>query len=127
MLWELELILRSSSKTEQIAAKPRRLSIEHVLPQHWETTWPLTDPDELTVERRAGLVNVLGNLTLVTGELNSAMSNAAWALKQQRLNKSILLLNGELKTEQTWEEDAILKRGHALADMIIARWPDLNR
>jgi len=123
VLWELELVLRATSKTEGIVSKPTRLSIEHVLPQQWEETWPLTDPTEADLDERASVVNVLGNLTLVTGELNSALSNAPWATKQERLNKSVLLLNGEIKTVASWGEPAIHSRGGLLADMIIERWP----
>jgi hypothetical protein len=123
VLWELELALRDTSKTEDIVSKPRKLSIEHVLPQGWEKTWPLTDATEIAVEQRAAHVNVLGNLTLVTGELNSSLSNAPWAAKRQRLDKSVLLLNGELKPLTSWDEQAISDRGAALAQMVVARWP----
>src|SRR3712207_6938356 len=41
--------------------------------------------------RREGLVDVLGNLTLITGELNSSLSNVAWAKKRQRDRKSTRL------------------------------------
>jgi hypothetical protein len=118
VLWELELVLRSTSKTENIVDKPPKLSIEHVLPQEWATSWPVTAPSEAASAAREGLVNVLGNLTLVTGALNSSMSNAAWAIKQ-----SILLLNQPIKSREQWNEEAIHVRGTALIEMIVKRWP----
>ncbi|MDA0169808.1 DUF262 domain-containing HNH endonuclease family protein [Solirubrobacter taibaiensis] len=123
LLWEIELVLRDSSKTEPIVAKPKKLSIEHVLPQTWEETWPLNEPTEEGLETRSSVINVLGNLTLVTGELNSAMSNAPWVIKRQRLEKSILLLNSQIKPIAEWGEQAILDRGDGLIDLILKRWP----
>jgi hypothetical protein len=123
VLWEVELTLRDSSKTEDIVAKPKKLSIEHILPQQWERTWPLEAPTDENIAHRTGLVNVLGNLTLVTGELDSSMSNSTWATKRQRLEKSILLLNGDVKAVPAWGETAIQERGNSLEEMILRRWP----
>lgn len=123
VLWELELVLRSTSKTENIVEKNQKLSIEHILPQQWEANWPLPALDNGSAEHRTDLVNVLGNLTLVTGELNSALSNAAWATKRERLQKSVLLLNGDVKAVESWSEESILARGALLAEMVSRRWP----
>jgi hypothetical protein len=123
VLWELELVLRDTSKTEDVVKQPGRLSIEHVLPQQWQKTWPLTELDDEREARRNALVHVIGNLTLVTGELNSAMSNAAWPTKRERLDKSVLLLNRDVKNVPDWDERAITDRGTALADMVLKRWP----
>lgn len=123
VLWELELLLRDTSKTEAIVAKPKKLSIEHVLPQTWEQTWPLDDPTPAAADARAGVINVLGNLTLVTGELNSAMSNAPWPIKRERLEQSVLLLNSPVKAVTSWDEQSIADRGRFLIDLIVDRWP----
>ena len=74
-------------------------------------------------ETRSAVINVLGNLTLVTGELNSAMSNAPWVTKRQRLEKSILLLNSPIEAIADWDEQAIIERGDSLVDLILKRWP----
>jgi Protein of unknown function (DUF1524) len=80
LLEACELDLRDPAKTEAIPL-PGGLSIEHALPQAWEKHWlPEPGPDlETRKERRAAHVNRLGNLTLVTQPLNSALSNAPWA------------------------------------------------
>src|SRR5579875_173055 len=123
VLWELELVLRSGGKTEPIVEKPRKLSIEHILPQQWSTNWPLLDDTETAKAHREGLVNVLGNLTLVTGALNSSMSNADWPTKRERLRSSILLLNQPIKQEAQWDEESIRARGRVLVELITQRWP----
>jgi hypothetical protein len=123
VLWELEMVLRGTSKTESIVAKPGKLSIEHVLPQQWTDNWPLTDATDTAAAHRESRVSVLGNLTLVTGPLNSALSNAGWPTKRERLSHSILLLNQSIRSCPEWDEVAIQTRGDVLTEMILKRWP----
>jgi len=66
VLGELERAKRSQ-KSEELAL-PSRLEVEHVMPQSWRANWPLPDDPEL-VQRRNAHLNLLGNLTLVTGPL----------------------------------------------------------
>ena len=66
-----------SAKTPQVALGA--VQIEHVMPRSWKANWPLGGEDPVTATAaRDRAVNTLGNLTLVTGPLNAAMSNAAW-------------------------------------------------
>jgi hypothetical protein len=66
----------------------------------------------------------LGNLTIVTSQLNSGLSNGAWAHKKKALNaESKLLLNARLVDEETWDEAAIDARGEWLADVLAKTWP----
>ncbi len=52
------------------------LDIEHVLPQNWRANWPVVDLAEEI--RRDAHVHRLGNLTLLSGSLNSAVSDGSW-------------------------------------------------
>lgn len=90
-----------SAKTD-IPTLADRLSLEHLIPQEWETHWPLTDVvgkhewdneplEEATTDRSTHL-DRLGNLTIVTQALNSALSNSAWTTKRGELNKHGRLL-----------------------------------
>ncbi len=66
----------------------------------------------------------LGNLTIVTHPLNSALSNSAWTTKRTELNKhSRLLLNARLAERDSWNEQAIDKHGKWLAQQLAAIWP----
>jgi len=124
VLWELELVMRSGSKTEELVHARKRLSIEHVIPQSWSTHWPLPDASDEEIEERRSLIHVLGNLTLVTKNFNSSLSNSAWMSKRKSLPQhSLLLMNSRLAALDTWDESAIRARGLQLAEMIADRWP----
>ena len=75
----IEAALRTN-KTESQSV-PRNLTIEHVMPQHWRENWPLpegTEDEGRAAASRDRLIHSLGNLTLVTHNLNAALSNAPW-------------------------------------------------
>lgn len=101
------------------------LPIEHLMPQKWETHWPiLTDSTELReaeTARRERLVHTIGNLALVTTKLNSKLSNSSWQTKRAAiLSHSALALNRSLSAE--WGPDEILDRSSQLADAICREW-----
>lgn len=114
-----------------LTSVPTKLTIEHVMPQSWKRNWPL--PAELAGEKleaatavRNERIHRLGNLTVVTQPLNSALSNASWAKKQKQLNPNVrLLLNVRLLEEhpEVFDEAAIDARGEWLTQRILSVWP----
>lgn len=122
----IENRLRSSGKSEQTDV-PRNLTIEHLLPVGWRPAeWPLSEEIDLDAAtyRRNTLLHSIGNLTLTTQRLNSSMSNDPWRDKRKELQEhSVLLLNSELLTQFTWDEDAILSRSQRMAALVSERWP----
>ena len=124
----IETELRSSM-SEQLEV-PKGLTIEHVMPQKWQENWPLPEGGsdlEDPASNRNRLIDTLGNLTLVTGRLNSSLSNAPWAQKRGTLQShSNMSLNSELLSAlqgTTWNEEAILDRSKRLTDAFINVWP----
>jgi hypothetical protein len=105
-----------------------KYAIEHVMPRKWMAHWPLLDGAASELERDR-LIHTLGNLTLLTGRLNSKVSNAAWlgqAGKRKALEAhDVLLLNRELlKTaDEFWNDASIRARTRTLADTIVQIWP----
>jgi uncharacterized protein with ParB-like and HNH nuclease domain len=120
------------------------LTVEHLLPQQWIEHWPLpggetgldwqqlysADPDDsaaLATRRRDAALQTLGNLTILTQELNSSVSNSAWTTKKPELLKSSLLpINQQLHQHDHWDEDAIEGRGKDLFGKALRIWPGPN-
>lgn len=104
-----------------------RLTLEHVMPQSWEESWPLGEGE--TPESRRVILHVLGNMTLLTQKLNSKVSNGSWMgtagkaseLKQQ----STLLLNSDLANQgkDQFTCESILERTKQLTDAFLEVWP----
>ena len=103
-----------------------KLAIEHVMPRRWVTYWPLQDGSEADRDR---IIHTFGNLTLLTGRLNSKVSNGPWlgtGGKREGVEAhDVLLLNRELlkKAGEKWTDDAIRLRTQELADVVIQIWP----
>ena len=122
----LERRLRSSGKAEQPAV-PTNLTIEHLMPVGWRNEeWPLpegVDSDVATYQRNT-LIHSIGNLTLATQKLNSSMSNDPWVCKREELQEhSVLLLNNELLSQPSWNEETIRSRSRRMAELVSGRWP----
>ncbi|MGV8965381.1 MAG: DUF262 domain-containing protein [Cellulomonas sp.] len=125
-LQRLLLALDSAAGSRKSEPVPyaSRMSIEHLLPQSWTEHWPLpVDPAlaEAVEAERDELLHTIGNLTVVTGSLNSAMSNAGWSLKRHEiLRHSALALNRELPGD--WNTPRIRERGRQLAELAVSLW-----
>lgn len=121
----LEAIERSlwTNKTP-VVAFTEGLTIEHLLPQNWTENWPLpadVDPKEAT-ELRNMRLHSIGNLTLLTGPLNSSVSNGAWSAKQAEILKYCAFsLNRTLP--KTWDEATIAARSEELFARARNIWP----
>lgn len=111
-----------SSRTEPMRLM-RSLTVEHLIPQRWQETWPLTvqgGPVDDEAERIA-LLHTLGNLTLLTQPLNSAISNGGWDRKRAEIaGFSSLALNRGLPP--VFDNAAVRARGQHLASLAAAVW-----
>ncbi len=126
----VEMILRAiddgmrTSNTEALVL-PEKLTVEHVLPQEWQLHWPLaSDSGEREVEARDDVVHDFGNLTLLTGALNSSVSNGPAAQKLPKIAlDSALRLNKTFQNRTTWTEADIAERGRSLFQVARRIWP----
>jgi hypothetical protein len=115
--------------SEEAHVPRRHLTIEHVMPQSWQSHWAMDRAeDQFETERsRERLIHTLGNLTLVNGRLNPALSNGAWQDKRATLGEhTVLQLNKQLlsMTEtEPWSEALIRTRGALLAAQVALIWP----
>lgn len=106
------------------------LTIEHIMPQAWEVNWPLPKVEGETPEQhreriddRNWLIHTIGNLTMLTKQLNPAVSNGPFELKRKEINEfSILSLNRFLHHTETWDEEAIVERSAELFELAREEW-----
>ena len=76
---------------------------------------------------RDHLLQSIGNLTLVTGELNASMSNRPFAEKKESLYaNSLLMLNREICGHNNWDINEIRDRAENLIDYFCKVWPSLD-
>lgn len=108
------------------------LTVEHLLPQHWESpSWPLRPAKNETPEeyaerkrQRNHLLHTIGNLTMLTKSMNPHISNGSFARKREEiLRHSAINLNRFLVDEGDWDEERIMERGRRLFQVVRKIWP----
>ena len=104
-----------------------RLAIEHVMPRKWQQHWPVKNSSH--EEDRDRLIHTLGNLTLLTGKLNSKVSNGPWSGSNSKKagleGHDVLILNRDLlkKAGEEWTEEVIRGRTQELVRCVTEIWP----
>ncbi|MDE2978619.1 MAG: DUF262 domain-containing protein [Acidobacteriota bacterium] len=105
----------------------RNLTIEHLMPQNWTEHWRLPEAAGDTVaatRHRDRVIHTIGNLTLLTQPLNSAVSNGPWQDKREALDcHSVLFLNKHLVDAPVWNEATIEDRSQRLCEVAARVWP----
>lgn len=102
--------------------------IEHVMPRKWVAKWPL-EQGGLDEAERDRIIHTLGNLTLLTGKLNSKVSNGPWlgsgGKREGIQGHDVLILNRELlkRAGEHWTDEGIQARTQELIELIIQIWP----
>ncbi len=135
----------TSSKGENFIIGTASLSIEHIMPQKWSNHWllkngtkvlheeywtareekgqQLDDNARNLMDERQSLINTIGNLTIMTAPLNSAISNNSWEVKKLEIDSvSKLKLNRDITKEAEWNEEKIKERSEYLAKCINKIW-----
>jgi len=104
-----------------------KFQIEHVMPHKWQEHWSLADG--VSPESREAALHGIGNLTLLSGELNPALSNAPWnstssiSKRSGLVQHSKLELNQRLSAYVRWDEIAIKERAKELFENAKVIWP----
>ncbi len=126
LLEALELSLRSDKQEWQNL--PTALTVEHVLPQKWAPDhWPIETMTDESIATRTRLLHSIGNLTLVTPQFNSSLSNAPFKAKRKEIvSTSLLMLNTyfqKFTDDQAWDEIRIKARSEELFELATKIWP----
>jgi len=109
----LELVLRAVEnawrglRSEAVLPEDARLQLEHMMPQTWRETWPVSANDGQSIEdleaRRDAHLHRLGNLTLVSPSMNASLSNRPWSEKRQALrDHSTALITTRYPEFRSW-------------------------
>jgi hypothetical protein len=132
-IFEAIEIAKRSALNENIEIKSS-LTIEHIMPQRWREFWPVPefdhrDDSDVNVDNlarqaeRDAFIDRLGNLTLLTGVLNSTVSNGPYSVKMPAVRShSSLALNRDLIQFDNWDEQSITARGLSLFDVASRIW-----
>lgn len=128
LVFVLETINRHLSKNTggytELDDKP---SIEHILPQTPNEVWKKELGDNLEIIYH-NYLHTLGNLTFVTAEWNSSLSNESFSYKKDKLCNHALKLNSDYFSQSIsqWDEQAILTRAKFVADNFLQVWHSLG-
>ena len=136
LLRALEYAARGTKQGSQHV--PTNLTVEHVMPQSWDKVpaYQVADMSDAARQARQFALHGFGNLTLLTGALNSSVSNGPFADgedgqggvvlgKRSLLGQSALLLNTtwfHRSDMQQWDEAAMRARGQALQRAALLLW-----
>lgn len=112
-------------------------SLEHVMPQKWETYWPLPGLKDEEIEKinRVKAIYSIGNMTLLTTSLNSSLKNFELARKINgegrkkgiRAYASLSITQEDIvkpfeQGNLIWDEESIENRTKGLEQLILKLW-----
>ena len=101
----------------------KAFSIEHIMPKKWKKNWNSNNLNELEEHKRNQIIKTLGNLTLITKNLNSKLKNQAWQNKIETLKKySSLKITTNYLDKSNWDEQTIMERADNLANKALEIW-----
>lgn len=105
-------------------------SLEHVMPKQWRNNWSKEGLTAEQIEERDDMLLTLGNLTLLTSSLNSAIRDANWERKVSgtATNPGLKHFAQGLDTfshyieRPQWDESVIQERAQELIKHAITIW-----
>lgn len=103
-------------------------TIEHIMPQTLSPEWKRQLGENWKTIHEDHL-HTLGNLTLVTQEWNSQLSNASFSQKFPKLAQNALRLNHDFfgtMQELIWNDMTIQARAEFIAENIVQIWPSFG-
>lgn len=109
------------SDTKTLSSKS--FSVEHMMPKKWEENWSDVDLNDLSKFKRKQKILTIGNLTLITKNLNSKLRNQSWVNKKQTLKEySSLKMTTSFLELDTWDEESISDRANQLCQKALEIW-----
>lgn len=123
ILYMLESRIRTSSNA--LVLRPfNEYTLEHIMPKKWKNNWAM-GAGYTSDDNRDDAIVTLGNMTLLPGKLNTAISNSNWDDKKKGglLANAVGLKTLESALDKTdWNEDEIRSRGDELFSLVKKVW-----
>lgn len=113
VLREIELLRRATEELD--VALPPRVHVEHIYPQK--------PPEGQRWQNHQAMINRIGNLSLLSRRLNTAIKNAPYDQKRPVYLQSEIVLTNQLPELEAWSPEAIQNRQDGMADDAFHIWP----
>ncbi len=112
----LRRIEKAKRTTEELdVAAPQRVHVEHIYPQ--------SPKEEQRLAQHGVVINRLGNLTLLSARLNTAIKNSAYPEKKPFYKQSELLITTSIANSYNdWSVNTIDQRQIELSEMALDIW-----
>lgn len=129
ILYFLESKIRDRGNHSTALLGLSHYSLEHVMPKKWQNNWNNVLTDEEIVNRDRTLLT-LGNLTIITSNLNSSIRDSGWDSKKNGRDgygglisfSSGIQIIGRFLQESEWNEAVIERRADYLASEANRIW-----
>jgi hypothetical protein len=90
ILYLIETKIRKNTLHSSKVLGISKYSLEHLMPKKWENYWGKLS-DQRDIERRSKKILTLGNLAIITQNLNAKIKNSDWNTKKNGTNNNGLL------------------------------------
>lgn len=94
--------------------------LEHIVPKKFKDHWQNTVSD--FPGGHSKYINRLGNMTLMSPELNRRLGNSDFETKKPVYKQDCLIITARILEEQNWTADAISRRQNWLASEAVKIW-----
>lgn len=110
------------STGETTVRDAQKVHVEHIFPQKPDTN-ALRESQIRGKEAGESFSRRIGNLTLLSGDLNRKASNHAFSIKKPAFRSSEIALNKDIVNATKWGEQEIAERSEALSQLAVNVWP----
>ena len=124
LLYKIEFFINSQNYTTTIGYD--NLTIEHILPETEYSKLPDCWQESFDLDSYERRLHTLGNLTLITQQMNSSIGNICFENKKEVYEKDTFNLTKNIaKKYDEWNEESIKNRSRCLLEYIKEIWPEL--
>ena len=114
----LELKTQGNQEPEWIPNEDVVINLEHVLPEHPDSSWASFDNSLAPAYFKR-----LGNMVLLQASINDSIGNKSFSTKTSAFQKSNFALTKEVAKNTVWEPAKIDERQKKLARLAVGTWP----